>query len=220
MTTTKITLETNIVKAHLLIAPKSDIRYYLNGVYVDVANRRLVSTDGHCLLVTRFNDACIEGDSCESFIISRDQLTIGLKACLKGMPIVIEYTQADNYLDAEGRSCRPSPTLTVCNFSGSPVDGKYPEYHRVVPTTINNELAQFNPELANCVSEALQLACNSKKNSPTLFHNGNNPGVMILGSESFGVVMPLRCDVTSSAALAMVDDIMGRNQAEPTEVAA
>jgi hypothetical protein len=43
---------------------------------------------------------------------------------------------------------------------------------------------------------------------------------MILGSEAFGVVMPLRCDVTSSVALSMVDDIMGRNQAEPTEVAA
>ena len=69
---TTITIETHVLKAHLIIAPKNDVRFYLNGILVDTVNRRIVSTDGHCMLVTRFDASAIEGDSVPDFIISRD----------------------------------------------------------------------------------------------------------------------------------------------------
>ena len=101
--TTTFTFEANVLKAHLMTAGKKDIRYYLNGIFIDVPNRKIVSTDGHCLLVTRFAEDCIEGDSCEPFTISRDQVTLGLKACAKKMPVVITYTQAPNPVPVKAR---------------------------------------------------------------------------------------------------------------------
>lgn len=198
--TTTITIESNILKAHLITAAKNDTRYYLNGIFIDVKNCRIVSTDGHCLLVTRLNENCIDGDVCEPFIINRDVVALGLKACVKKMPAVITYDQSPNTV----------PVLTVCDVTGSPVHGKFPDFERLIPSSLNNQMAHFDAELVNRVSDALILLNGKQNTKPTLFHNGKNVGLMICGNDSFGVVMPMRDPTTQSDALILVDAIMGR----------
>ena len=204
--TTTIIIEPNILKAHLITAAKTDIRFYLCGVLVDTTNRRLVSTDGHCMLVTRFDADAIEGDVVPDFIIGRDQIVNGLKTVAKRLPVVIKIDQAN---------------VTVGAVVGTVIDGRFPDVARVIPTTISGETSHFNAELVNRVSDALIMAANSHGNNrPTLFQNGTSPAIMTFRGDAFGVVMPMRNDDIASDALILVDSIMGRKVTESESIAA
>ena len=72
----KITVTHDTVKALLLIAPKSDIRSYLQGVCVDVRNSQvtLVATDGHRLLAVPVSADDVESAIDGQYIIARRYL--------------------------------------------------------------------------------------------------------------------------------------------------
>jgi len=203
--TTTITIESHVLKAHLITASKKDTRFYLCGVLVDTTNRRLVSTDGHVLLVTRFFSD-IEGEIVPDFIIGRDQIVNGLKTVAKRLPVTITIDQ-----DA----------VTVGAVTGTVIDARFPDISRVIPTSISGETAHFDSELVNRVSDALILvADSSSKNKPTLFQNGTSPAIMTHGGDAFGVVMPMRSDAIASDALILVDSIMGRKITQSESIAA
>ena len=204
---TTITIETHVLKAHLIIAPKNDVRFYLNGILVDTVNRRIVSTDGHCMLVTRFDADAIDGPVVPDFIIGRDQLSTGIKTTAKKMPTVITYDQA---------------TVTVGSVIGTVIDGRFPDVARVIPTTLSGETSHYDAELVNRVSDALIMVANSpSKIKPVLFQNGTSPAIMTYQCDAFGVVMPMRSDaLLLSDALILVAGIMGRKVTESESIAA
>lgn len=203
---TTITIEPNILKAHLITAAKSDARFYLCGVLVDTTNRRLVSTDGHCMLVTRFDADAIDGDVVPDFIIGRDQIVTGLKTVAKRLPVVIKIVQ---------------DIVAVGAVVGTVIDGRFPDVARVVPTSLSGETSHYDAELANRVSDALILVSNSSgKMKPNLFQNGNAAAIMTFRGDAFGVVMPMRSDATASDALILVDSIMGRKVTDSESIAA
>jgi DNA polymerase III sliding clamp (beta) subunit (PCNA family) len=204
--TTTIVIEPNILKAHLITAAKTDLRFYLCGVLVDTTNRRLVSTDGHVLLVTRFDSDAIEGEIVPDFIIGRDQIVNGLKTVAKRLPVTITIDQA---------------TVTVGAVTGTVIDGRFPDVARVIPTSISGDTSHFDSELVNRVSDALILVANSSsKTKPVLFQNGTSPAIMTYHGDAFGVVMPMRSDASASDALILVDSIMGRKVTESESIAA
>ena len=204
--TTTIVIEPHILKAHLITAAKTDTRFYLCGVLVDTTNRRLVSTDGHVLLVTRFDADAIEGPIVPDFIIGRDQIVNGLKTVNKRLPVVIKIDQAN---------------VTVGAVVGTVIDGRFPDIARVIPTSLSGETSHYDAELVNRVSDALILVANSpSKTRPVLFQNGTSPAIMTYQCDAFGVVMPMRSDATASDALILVDSIMGRKVTQSESIAA
>ena len=79
----------NELKAVLQFAAKGDIRYYLNGVYLETGplGARLVATDGHIMGVLK-----IEGEFEESSIIIPRQALDLIKAQARGdSGITFEY---------------------------------------------------------------------------------------------------------------------------------
>lgn len=110
-----IKLNFNILEACTIIAPKDNVRYYLNGVLFD--KDCVVATDGHRLLKIPHTETIDE-----PFIVSieainnlREQLTPKQR---KDSELII----SDIYLECCGM---------VAKFK--PVDGKFPGYTRVIP---------------------------------------------------------------------------------------
>jgi DNA polymerase-3 subunit beta len=74
------------------------------------------------------------------------------------------------------------------NFTA--VDGKYPDYVRVIPDKVTGETAQFNPDYVADFKKAYKLL-----NAKTfhIHHNGHGGAVVDFGLANFlGVMMPLR----------------------------
>ena len=73
----KLTIDHNVIRALLLCAPKTDLRYYLVGVCVDArANGDvvLVTTDGHRMLTYPVAADAIEALAPGEYIIPREAL--------------------------------------------------------------------------------------------------------------------------------------------------
>jgi len=73
MTTIILTVEQ--VAAAMLMAATNDVRYYLNGIYLDAVNKRMVATDGHAIYIAK-NVTTFE----HSVILPRFKIPTGTKS--------------------------------------------------------------------------------------------------------------------------------------------
>jgi len=200
----KLTIEHDIIKALWLVAAKQDIRYYLKGVLVDVRAQdvTLVATNGHVLLDVPYVDN-IEGDRLIGhWIIPREALE-AVKPCKAGrssLPITIEIIPGTQTPDPE----RPDATIKApdtiivtgaTTASTKPVDGRYPDWRRVMPGWASLEVAQFDPTLVATFGDVHSLLSGSTKSKPVIHHNGNGGALVSgLGRYALGVIMPYRVD--------------------------
>ena len=168
------------------IAPKSDIRFCLNGVLIEATEngRFYAATDGHKLVVIR--EARQETDTNGQWILPRDVI-MGIKLQKAGRTVLetaeLETDGAKAKLDYCG-------TGTVFSF----VDGKFPDWRRVVPSKTSGEVAQFNPDLLVAVRDCAAATVGVGKNTGlSILHNGDNASLYQANSPDFiAVIMPLR----------------------------
>lgn len=195
----KLTIEHDIIKALLLVAAKQDIRYYLKGVLVDVRAQdvTLVATNGHVLLAVPYVDN-IEGDRLiGQWIIPRE----AVKPCKAGrssLPITIEIIPGTQTPDPE----RPDATIKApdtiivtgaTTTTTKPIDGRYPDWRRVMPGSASGEVAQFDPALVATFGDVHALLSGSTKFKPVVHHNGRDGALVSgLGRYALGVIMPYR----------------------------
>lgn len=119
METINFTVSVATFKAARSHAADRDVRYYLNGIYFDGANGNVVASDGHRMLIAsgpRFDGAFI----CPNELI--DQV---LKTCTgrKG-PMTVEGSLTNGVI---------SFGVNGATFTANVVDGKFPDYSRVIP---------------------------------------------------------------------------------------
>jgi DNA polymerase-3 subunit beta len=171
------------------IAPKSDIRYYLNGVLLEVTAtaRFYVATDGHKLAAIREDRQ--EGDIEGQYIVPRDVI-MGIKIQKAGRNPV-EYAELDPGADGKAG-------ITYCGTETrfGLVDGKFPDWRRVVPVKTTGEIAQFNPDYLvaprDCAAATVGIG---KYSGMYIAHNGGGASLVQCASGDFiGVIMPLRMD--------------------------
>jgi DNA polymerase-3 subunit beta len=145
-----------------------------------------VATDGHIMLalpVERFDYGAHSTIVAGQYIIPRDVLE-GLKAPWKGgTAIVIVDTAAQTV------------TVTVAGKASSAalVDGKFPEWRRVVPRTVSGVVSQFNTEYVATFGKIHKLL--GGKYSPGILHNGGeheSAARVLLPGDAVGVLMPMR----------------------------
>ena len=189
----KLTIAHDTIKALLLIAPKSDIRYYLNGVCVDVRNgaATLVATDGHRLLAVPVLADDVESAIDGQYIIARDVLD-AVKPCKAGkhsLPLTIEIVDA-------------RITITgATTATNSTMDERFPDWRRVTPTSANNEPAQYQPEYIASFGKIGELF--GGKNVKCVIHyNGMGAALVTFPtSEALGVIMPMRVNAEAGSAV-------------------
>ena len=173
-----ITIETRALRATLVSAPKSDIRHYLNGVYVEIRKENVLcaSMDGHRLTVALSDYPEDDRVTC-SLIIPYD----AVKKAITG------YKDQWIELDIE-RSILGSQIFT-------PIDEQFPDIRRVIPAEVSGELAIFNPHYVVDAYKSIALfqGKTARYVDAKLIHNGTSAGVVRgYDDHCFVVVMPIR----------------------------
>lgn len=180
-----IYIQRNAFKAVSLFQAVKDVRYYLNGVCVKASptETRLIATDGHTLAVHRqqfANDGYLP-----ELIIPSDTVktVLSWKAAhksLNDLPMELTFN---------GDECR----ITWCGDKVAVfkrIDGKFPDYTRVIPESLTGETAQFNPDYISRCQRARE--CFGNAYFVEIGHNGTGPALINVDESMAVVVMPIR----------------------------
>jgi DNA polymerase-3 subunit beta len=156
-------IKQSTLDAMLVLAAKKDIRYYLNGLYIEYAPAftRVVGCDGHKLGVYQ---AAAENTGSGSIIIPRDvieNLPKGNKEFLLG------------FTKLEGSQWQIITGAASINFA--PCEGTYPDFRRVAQgVKTSGEAGGFNLEYLNQFEKCGNLLAGSKSkagNRVCIHHN-------------------------------------------------
>lgn len=151
---------------------QQDVRYYLNGMLFEVAPTylRVVATDGHRLAMETLNlDNSI--DDIQQLILPRKGI-MELARLLVDEDDPITLTFGQNHIRAQ---------VQAFTFTSKLVDGKFPDYNRVLPKGGNKVLVGSCQELRNAFSRASILSNEKYRGVRVMLSNGelkilaNNP---------------------------------------------
>jgi len=187
----QITIQQNELKAVSYAMAVKDIRYYLCGVLLESngAETRLVATDGHRLhAMVSFDKGSpvlepIQIILPDAFVKTLLKAKFGKYAAGKGQFVL--------NIDGDKIACGlPDGTETICKA----IDGKFPDYSRVIPHKVSGEYRPCNPLYIIDAQEAYRAYINNAKAGvPDLAYNGDSSA--ILAADRFvAVVMPMRCE--------------------------
>lgn len=191
------------LKAVAIAMAVKDIRYYLQGVYVESngAMTRIVATDGHRLHIVQTEDKERPVSPIVSFIMPSDLV----KHCLK-----VKGPRQDKepriFLDYSESGKIEARLPDGSSIVASATDGKFPDYLRIVRDVhllkTNNEgepLAQvFNQAYVFDATEALKIYLEHKGSTPPaigLRPRGSSVGVLACG-EFLALIMPMRGELS------------------------
>lgn len=178
----KFDIKTATLRAAVQFAAVKDARYYLLGVYV--TKGRVVATDG--LIMGVFEAPGAAGD----VILPLALIQQVLKAAKKAGLVEVEILEG-----------KVSMTVGGATFSGALIDGTFPDYRRVIPTTAPSEgaTAQFDLALLERAYAGVAAYYNVKPNVLRLEHNGPAPGVVWHPGDigAVGIIMPLRSNANA-----------------------
>jgi DNA polymerase-3 subunit beta len=158
-------------------AAKGDVRYYLNGVMVDAGAEGvfLVATDGHAIAVARIDAT---PHPARQYIIAGEVCDLIAKNKRKPIDFDIDAMRFDNINAVE-------------------VDGKYPDWRRVIQYKPSPDIAFFHPKFHARVDAAARMI-QGKRIAPTMIRPGGN-GVGYAQLDADGEVgawvMPQRGDI-------------------------
>ena len=199
----QFTIKQSQLKAMLNLAAKQDIRYYLNGVFVEFNQQttRLVATCGHKMGL--LNHPSEDNQGAGSLIIPRE---------------VIENLPKTGKFD---------PELTITKFDGNAtgwtivipggtqivfqqIEGNFPDYRRVCNFKTSGEAASFNYEYMVQFLKVQHALGGSKTCTVNLYQNGTSGALVTLaGVDNFaGVIMPMRSDAVNQAGAMMDNELL------------
>ncbi len=142
---------------------QQDVRYYLNGMLFEITDKKLkaVATDGHRLAICDL-ETDFQSDSKTEAIIPRKGIQ-ELMRLLDNSESVTCVTLGTNHL----RVVTPGFT-----FTSKLIDGKFPEYDRVLPKNGDRTLISDREILKDSFSRA-SILCNEKYRGVKMRLSGN-----------------------------------------------
>jgi len=147
LTMTQAALSHLLDRTHFSMA-QQDVRYYLNGLLLESAEGKLraVATDGHRLALS---DTTLEGDSgAKSQVIVPRKGVVELQRLLEGDENV-EISLSDNHIRVVVGGIR---------FTSKLIDGRFPDYDRVIPSGKSNVLKADRDTLRHALQRAAILS--------------------------------------------------------------
>lgn len=129
-----------------------DVRFYLNGMLFDISNQalRVVATDGH-RLSTCSTELAMEGLTPTQAILPRKGV-MELSKLIGDDDSLIQFSLAKNYLTVQFEE-----TVFTCKL----VDGRFPDYRRVIPQH-NDQAVQTDRELLRNLLQRASILSNDK----------------------------------------------------------
>lgn len=182
------TLTRSFLRAALITAAVGDVRYYLNGVLLELHPQVsfLVSTDGHRMTVLRHIEPT-EG-------LTEGSVELILPAEL--VKLVKSHRLYDCVTLTYDTDTKEVVIVDVGQqFSGKAIDAKFPDWRRVVPHNVSGKPADFNADyLADLPRLRKELRPKGKHNVVNVHYNGQ--GAALLSMEDcpayLGVLMPVK----------------------------
>ncbi len=143
---------------------QQDVRYYLNGMLLELSKDgvRLVATDGHRLALSEYNEST--GLSSEKQLIIPRKGVLELARLLTPVDDEVIITLSQNHIRAE---------TTDLVFTSKLIDGKYPDYNRVIPVDGNKKMT-VNRELLKQSLHRISILSNEKYRGIRLIFSENN----------------------------------------------
>lgn len=219
----KLTIPAKFIAVLKLFAGKEDIRWYLNGIALEIgaSESRVLATDGHRLGMFR-----IKSD--QPYVSPTDPLTdimipLELLQHIKSKgDVEITLGEREVLEPVPGQQHEPSvrrPVTLTCDgvsTSGMTTQAKYIDFRRVIPHKTSGEVAQFNPLYVGDLHKAAKLL--GYKYGGSLSHNGGGGALIHLDDAFIGVMMPWVANAPNEAPDWAAD---GLNRiAQPEAVAA
>ena len=135
----KILLKISTLKAAAICAAKNDIRYYLNGVCIDVRTDSklvIVGTDGNVMFIGVDDYEGEWNGKQEQIIIPIKTVKHVLKNCNKELIHIV----LKSLLDGE---------MLLDKYAFKPIDGKYPDYKKVIPKveSLKSGIGHYKPKI-------------------------------------------------------------------------
>lgn len=195
--TVRGTLQLLHLRAVAECTAKQDIRYYLNGVLVELHASAiiLVATDGHRLMVARDSTEPPSFSDCElplRFYLENDTVAQLLATFGKSkLPrFAFAFDLATGMVEFTGAaSSKVSASANADTAAG------FPSWRRVVPRKPSGTMAQFDPRYL-CSAAKVAGMLGSRKLAPMMRidHNGDSGAVITFGHqhEIAMVLMPYR----------------------------
>ena len=143
---------------------QQDVRYYLNGILVELSpdKVKLVATDGHRLALSEYD--LDTGISTDKQIIIPRKAVLELSRLLDNTDKSVEITLSQNHI-------RISTGSLV--FTSKLIDGKFPEYNRVIPVD-GNRVIKVNRESLKQTLSRIAILSNEKYRGIRLIATNNN----------------------------------------------
>lgn len=188
----KVTIPANYLLALQHLAPKKEVRYYLNGVAIIAKSGKisLVATDGKVMGCLSKTDYEGEDFSC---ILSNE--TLKSLSIFKGKEV-----DFDLHEDKDGFVLKGIANGLVFDA----IDGKFPDFERVLHGynhAYNGQAAQLDIELLSKFTSVAKTLGNTKfAGNWRLLHNGASDSVGVYKNDATetgewnwsGVIMPIR----------------------------
>jgi len=128
---------------------QQDVRYFLNGMLIELGNKRIraVSTDGHRLGMSEFEHEGLEG-------VSR-QVIVPRKGVIEIQRLLQELGGEADLSISSNHICISS---TIFTLTTKLVDGKFPDYDRVIPKNGDKIILADKQELRQALSRTAILS--------------------------------------------------------------
>lgn len=191
-----IKIKADIFAAVSLFRGINDVRYYLNGLLLEtgIKGARLVGCDGHQLAVAK-----IEGEfPMASIIIPSCLVDVVKKKVQSAQFVTLDFTKGNKQHRDEGnvKGMFVPRDITLSygetTTTSKELDGKYPDYRRVVPDKTDGTVAQFDPRLVNRIDKACSIL--GYKFFSGIAHNGDKSGLSVIDDGFVVVTMPFKTD--------------------------
>jgi len=131
---------------------QQDVRYYLNGILMEISSDqlKLVATDGHRLALSEYKTS-ISIDEVKQIIIPR-KAVLELSRLLDTSESAAKVILSKNHIRVE---------TGVLVFTSKLIDGKFPDYNRVIPVDGNKTLV-VNRESLKRAMNRISILSNEK----------------------------------------------------------
>ena len=191
----EIAIRTDILKASLVFAGKSDIRDYINSVCIDLGREgaRLVSTDEYRLSVCVLDR---EEYKESRVIIPRAAVENAIKGMAKNSSVLFSFEQGVLRAKQAGVATHDMPrrvrVLAGDEVTISELDGTFPDWRRVVPKESTGEQAFYAPAYVMDMQKAAEILGASKHRRFLIRPNGPvSCGYCLLKADFHAFVGPL-----------------------------
>ena len=131
---------------------QQDVRYYLNGMLLEISNEgiRLVATDGHRLALSEYKETL--DIAVEKQIIIPRKGVLDLSRLLNNSDELAKVKLSQNHISVETKDIL---------FTSKLIDGKFPDYNRVIPLD-GNKLLRVNRDLLKQSLHRISILSNEK----------------------------------------------------------